>query len=112
MATADVTVRGAGIFGLSLSWACVQRGARVRVIDPGGPGAGSSGGIVGALAPHVPENWNAKKAFQLESLLAAESFWRGVESASGLSAGYARTGRLQPLADADALDLALSLIHI
>ena len=106
MATADITVRGAGIFGLSVAWTCAQRGARVRVIDPGGPGAGSSGGIVGALAPHVPENWNAKKAFQLESLRAADGFWRGVEAVSGLSAGYARSGRLQPVADADALALA------
>ncbi|WP_412509844.1 FAD-dependent oxidoreductase, partial [Roseovarius sp. SYSU LYC5161] len=61
---ADITVMGAGIFGLSCAWCCLKRGARVRVIDPGGPGAGASGGIVGALAPHVPENWNDKKAFQ------------------------------------------------
>ena len=106
MATTDVTVRGAGIFGLSVAWACLTRGARVRVIDPGGVGAGSSGGVVGALAPHVPENWNAKKAFQLESLLAAEAHWRGIEDTSGLSPGYERTGRLQPIADDDALALA------
>ncbi len=97
MAMADVTVYGAGIFGLSIAWACVRRGAAVQVIDPGGPGAGASGGIVGALAPHVPENWNAKKAFQLDSLLMAEAFWGEVAEASGLSPGYARTGRLQPL---------------
>ncbi|MBZ8117703.1 FAD-binding oxidoreductase [Roseovarius sp. LXJ103] len=102
----DITIHGAGIFGLSIAWACLERGARVRVIDPYGPGAGASGGIVGALAPHVPENWNDKKAFQLESLLMAEAFWAGVAQAGGLSAGYARTGRLQPLADAAALELA------
>jgi glycine oxidase len=106
MAMADVTVLGAGIFGLSVAWACVQRGASVRVIDPQGPGAGSSGGIVGALAPHVPEQWNEKKAFQFDSLLMAADFWAGVEAASGLPSGYARTGRLQPLADQAAVDLA------
>ncbi|SMX38359.1 NAD(P)/FAD-dependent oxidoreductase [Maliponia aquimaris] len=106
MASVDVTVRGAGIFGLSVAWACVRRGARVRVVDPFGPGAGSSGGIVGALAPHVPENWNAKKAFQLESLLMAEGFWAGVAATGGVSAGYGRTGRLQPVTDAAALALA------
>jgi len=106
MAMADVTVLGAGIFGLSVAWACAQKGAAVRVIDPYGPGAGSSGGIVGALAPHVPENWNDKKAFQLDSLLMAADFWAGVEAGSGVSTGYARTGRLQPIADAAALDLA------
>lgn len=103
---ADITIRGAGIFGLSIAWTCVRRGARVRVVDPHGAGAGASGGLVGALAPHVPENWNAKKAFQLDSLLAAEGFWASVEEAGGVSSGYGRTGRLQPIADARALDLA------
>ncbi len=102
----DVTIRGAGIFGLSIAWECLQRGARVRVVDPHGVGAGASGGVVGALAPHVPENWNDKKEFQLRSLLLAEGFWADVEAIGGLSAGYARTGRLQPLADERALDLA------
>lgn len=106
MAMADVTVLGAGIFGLSVAWACVQRGAKVRVIDPHGPGAGSSGGIVGALAPHVPEQWNEKKAFQFESLIMAADFWAGVEAASRLSSGYARLGRLQPVPDQAALELA------
>ena len=106
MASSDLTVLGAGIFGLSCAWACVQRGAKVRVIDPYGVGAGSSGGVVGALAPHVPENWNAKKAFQLDSLLMAADWWAGVDDASGLSSGYGRLGRVQPLADDRAVDLA------
>lgn len=103
---ADVTVMGAGIFGLSVAWRCQSMGAQVQVIDPGGPGARASGGIVGALAPHVPENWNEKKAFQLESLLMAQAFWAEVQAVSGLSPGYARAGRLQPVADEDALVLA------
>ena len=102
----EITVRGAGIFGLSIAWACVQRGATVQVIDPFGPAAGSSGGIVGALAPHVPENWNPKKAFQLDSLLMAKAFWAEVEAVGGGDAGYARTGRMQPVADAAGLALA------
>ena len=32
---ADLTVYGAGIFGLSIAWDAARRGARVRVIDPG-----------------------------------------------------------------------------
>lgn len=103
---ADITIRGAGIFGLSIAWACIRRGARVTVIDPNGPGAGSSGGVVGALAPHVPENWNAKKAFQLESLLMAGPFWAEVEETGGMSSGYTRSGRLQPIPDIKGLDLA------
>jgi glycine/D-amino acid oxidase-like deaminating enzyme len=99
MARPDLTVRGAGIFGLSIAWEAARRGARVRVIETVRIGAGSSGGVVGALAPHVPGQWNEKKAFQLESLLMAQAWWGAVDAESGLSAGYARTGRLQPLAD-------------
>ncbi|MEM6758494.1 MAG: FAD-dependent oxidoreductase [Pseudomonadota bacterium] len=108
MATPDITIRGAGIFGLSIAWTCVQRGASVQVIDPNGPAAGASGGIVGALAPHVPENWNPKKQFQLESLLMAEAFWAEVAAAGGGDPGYVRSGRIQPIADAHTLDLAHS----
>lgn len=106
MARVDVTVRGGGIFGLSTAWACLKRGASVRVIEAVDWGAGSSGGLVGALSPHVPEAWNAKKAFQLESLLLAADWWAEVEAASGLPSGYARLGRLQPLADDRAVEAA------
>jgi len=95
----DITVRGAGISGLSVAWACIRRGARVRVVDPNGVGTGASGGIVGALAPHVPEQWNPKKAFQFESLLMAENWWSEIEKVGGLPSGYGRTGRLQPLVE-------------
>lgn len=108
MATVDVTVRGAGVFGLSVAWACLKAGAQVRVIDPGGVASGASGGIVGALAPHVPEQWNPKKAFQLESLLMAADWWSEVEAAGNLPSGYGRTGRLQPIADDAGLTLAQS----
>ncbi|NRB04737.1 MAG: FAD-binding oxidoreductase [Rhodobacteraceae bacterium] len=102
----DVTIKGAGILGLSIAWACVARGASVQVIDPHGVAAGSSGGIVGALAPHVPENWNPKKQFQLESLLMARRFWADVEEVGSAPSGYLSTGRLQPLADDHAVALA------
>lgn len=97
----DVTVRGAGVFGLSVAWACARRGARVRVVDPRGVAAGASGGIVGALAPHAPDaaRWDEAKAFQLRSLLMAQDWWAEVAEAGGGAPGYARDGRLQPVAD-------------
>ena len=98
----DLTVMGAGVFGLSVALACARRGARVLVRDPRGVGAGASGGLVGALAPHAPENWTPIKAFQLEALRMASAFWAGVAEA-GLDPGYAPTGRVQPIADAAAL---------
>ena len=100
----SVTIIGGGIFGLSCAWEMTRRGARVRLIEARRIGAGSSGGHVGALAPHAPENWNPKKAFQLDSLLMASGFWAGVEEAANLPTGYGRTGRLQPVADAAAAD--------
>ena len=106
MTSHDLTIRGGGIFGLSVAWEAARRGARVRLIETAHIGAGSSGGIVGALAPHTPENWNPKKQFQLESLLMAEAFFASASAASGLPTGYARTGRLQPLADQAAITLA------
>ena len=43
--------------GLTLAWHCLNLGASVRVIDPNGIANGASGGIVGALAPHVPVSY-------------------------------------------------------
>ena len=76
----------------------VRRGARVRVVDPRGPGGGASGGVLGALAPHAPERWTETKALQRDALLSAGDWWAGIEAASGMLTGYGRTGRLQPLA--------------
>jgi glycine oxidase len=106
MAITDITVIGAGVFGLSLAYVCARRGARVLVLDAAHIGAGSSGGVVGALAPHVPEKWNSKKAFQFESLRMAEGFWAQVAEVSGENPGYARLGRVHALA-ADALEMSL-----
>lgn len=101
---ASVTIMGGGVFGLACAWEMARRGAPVRLFEAVRIGAGSSGGHVGALAPHAPDAWNAKKAFQLDSLLTAPAFWAGVEAASGLFTGYGRTGRLQPVADAATAD--------
>ncbi len=102
----DVTVMGAGAFGLSVAWSCAAQGAKVRVIDPNGVGAGSSGGLVGALAPHTPELWEDKKEFQFQSLIMAENYWAEVKKIGGVSPGYSRVGRLQPVMNAHGLELA------
>lgn len=103
----DVTIRGAGIFGLTLAWEALARGATVRIVDPAGVGAGASGGVVGALQPHTPDPWNTKKQFQLESLLMARVFWPAIEAASGRTSGYGQVGRVMPLMT----DREVSLAH-
>lgn len=100
MAT-EITVVGAGIFGLACAWELRRRGAAVRVVEIAHPGAGSSGGTVGALAPHVPENWNDKKQMQLDALIAAEGWWGEITRAGGFDPGYARAGRIQPVTGAE-----------
>ncbi|MEL7149813.1 MAG: FAD-dependent oxidoreductase [Pseudomonadota bacterium] len=103
---ADLTIYGAGIFGLTLAWQALKRGASVTVVDPNGPGAGASGGLVGALQPHTPAPWNEKKQFQFESLTMAKDFWAEVDATSGQSSGYAPVGRLQPLKTQKEAELA------
>lgn len=103
---AEITVMGAGAFGLSIAYVLAKRGVKVQVVEKTAVGAGASGGLVGALAPHTPERWDAKKSFQLESLLMAEEFWRGVQEESGFETGYGRIGRLQPINTQRILDLS------
>lgn len=103
----DVCVIGAGIFGLSVAWAAHRRGLSVQVIEAGDIGAGASGGIVGALSPHVPEQWNPKKQFQFEALTTAKDHWCRIDARSGLSSGYGRSGRLMPLPNQAAADRAI-----
>ena len=91
-----ITVIGAGIFGLACAWELTRRGLAVRVIEAERIGAGSSGGTVGALAPHAPENWNAKKQMQLDALVAAERWWDEIARVGGVDPAYARAGRIQP----------------
>ncbi len=105
MTMPDVTIMGAGVFGLTLAVACRERGAQVQVIEKRRPGAGSSGGLVGALAPHVPGNWNAKKAFQFEALRMSGQYWARIAALSGIDPGHARLGRVQPVTGGG-LDLA------
>ena len=104
-----VTVRGAGILGLSVAWSCLALGARVRVVDPAGVAAGASGGVVGAMTAFTPVPWTPLKALQLASLTRAEAFWAEVDTVSGHESGYGRVPRVMPLADEAAVKRAHSL---
>ncbi|WP_316016195.1 FAD-dependent oxidoreductase, partial [Roseobacter sp. HKCCA0434] len=95
---AELVIVGAGIFGLWTAWAALRRGLDVTVLEAAEVvGAGASGGVVGALAPHMPERWTPKKQFQLEALLVLPDELRAVEAAAGLPTGFRRAGRIVPL---------------
>ena len=106
MAIPDVEIRGAGIFGLAAACACAKRGASVRVVEKRRIAAGASGGSVGSLSPHAPDNWNLKKQFQFESLAMAKEWWNALEAMSGVDPGFLRKGRIQPVATERGLALS------
>lgn len=105
----EVLVVGAGIFGLSCALACAERGMAVTVLERFAPGAGASGGVVGALSPFLPAPWNPKKQAQLDALVAGEAYWGRIAEISGHEPGYARVGRLIPLATAEARERAAEM---
>ena len=74
-----------------------RRGLSVQLVERTRIGAGASGGVLGALMPHLPDKWNQKKAFQFEALVSLEHEVAALEAETGLSAGYRRSGRLIPL---------------
>ncbi|EJC80622.1 glycine/D-amino acid oxidase, deaminating [Rhizobium leguminosarum bv. trifolii WSM2297] len=95
--SSELLIVGGGIMGL---WAAVhaeRRGIATLIADTGRLGGGASGGLLGALMPHMPDRWSAKKQFQFDALVSLEAEIAMLEAASGLSAGYRRSGRLIPL---------------
>jgi len=93
----DFLIIGAGIFGLTIANAILETGATVKIIEAQHVGAGASGGILGALMPHMPNNWNQKKQFQFEALRDLSDFVATLEKETGLATGYRRVGRIMPV---------------
>lgn len=103
----DLAIVGAGLAGLSTAYLARKAGMSVIVLERGTVGSGASGGLVGALAPHMPEHWNEKKQYQMEAMKALSEFWGEIDQLSGLSSGYAQLGRLQNIPDERGLEKAL-----
>ena len=93
----DVIVVGAGIFGLWAARHAIKRGQRVLVLEKRRVGEGASGGFLGALMPHMPDRWNAKKQWQYDALTSLADAIGEVQSDTGLDCGYRQCGRLMPL---------------
>ncbi|WP_246660473.1 FAD-dependent oxidoreductase [Nitratireductor sp. XY-223] len=93
----DLVVVGAGVVGLWIARLARQAGLETLVLEKRSPGAGASGGLLGALMPHMPERWNPKKQFQFEALACLGDEVRKLEDETGMTCGYRRCGRLLPL---------------
>lgn len=93
----ELLIVGSGVMGLWAALHAGRRGIRTLLVDAGEIGGGASGGLLGALMPHMPDRWSEKKQFQFEALLSLEDEIATLEAETGLSAGYRRCGRLIPL---------------
>ncbi|OHV84446.1 FAD-binding oxidoreductase [Rhizobium sp. LCM 4573] len=105
--SADLVIIGGGIMGL---WAAVKAerlGIDTLLVDAGRPGQGASGGLLGALMPHMPDKWNEKKQFQFDALFSLEDEIAKIEAATGIACGYRRSGRLIPLPKPHLREIAL-----
>jgi glycine oxidase len=97
LSSADLVIVGGGVMGL---WAAVKAGRlglRTLLLEAHAPGHGASGGLLGALMPHMPDRWNDKKQFQFDALLQLEEEVAAIEAETRLSCGYRRVGRYIPL---------------
>ncbi|PDT84703.1 FAD-binding oxidoreductase [Sinorhizobium sp. BJ1] len=103
----EVLVVGGGIMGLWAALMAGRAGIETRLLERKGIGAGASGGLLGALMPHMPDRWNGKKQFQFDALVSLETEIARLEAETGLSAGYRRSGRIMPLGRQHLREIAL-----
>lgn len=93
--TAHTLVVGAGVSGLSVALALLQRGKRVTVLDRGAVGGESSWAGGGILSPLLPwEYGEAVSSLALRSMSAYAGWVAGIESLSGREAQFWRCGML------------------
>ncbi|MGB7286840.1 MAG: FAD-dependent oxidoreductase, partial [Salaquimonas sp.] len=83
----DLIVVGGGIFGLWAARHAIKRGERVLVLEKREIGAGASGGFLGALMPHMPDNWEAKKQLQFAALSSMPAAIARLEAETGIDCG-------------------------
>ncbi|MEL7429078.1 MAG: FAD-binding oxidoreductase [Pseudomonadota bacterium] len=93
----DTLVIGGGVLGLWAARHAIKRCERVILLEKRRIGSGASGGFLGALMPHMPDNWNAKKQFQYDGLASLAEAIADLESDTGHDCGYRRCGRIMPL---------------
>lgn len=92
----DVVVLGAGLIGLAVARELAKRGASVRVLDAGEPGAGASWAGAGMLAPDTEGLASPQmRALCVRSLTLYPSFVEELRSESGVDAFLRLDGVLE-----------------
>ncbi len=94
---AALLIAGGGVMGLWAALKAERLGIDTLLVDAGPLAQGASGGLLGALMPHMPDKWNDKKQYQFDALLSLQDEVRALEAETGRPAGYRRSGRLIPL---------------
>jgi len=93
----DVCIVGGGVVGLWVARCLSCSGLKIALVEQKYCGSGASGGVLGALMAHTPENWNAKKQFQFDALAELAGQIEILEEETGRQTGYKRCGRLMPI---------------
>ncbi|MCF6367524.1 NAD(P)/FAD-dependent oxidoreductase [Rhizobium halophilum] len=103
----DLVIIGGGIMGLWAALKADRLGIPTLLLEADRIASGASGGLLGALMPHVPDRWNDKKQFQFDALISLEVEIAQLEAETDRSCGYRRSGRLIPLPKPHLRDIAL-----
>ena len=97
MTAYDIVIVGGGVQGLWIARCAVQAGLTAAVVEARTCGAGASGGMLGALMPHVPTGWSEKKQFQFEALTGLGAEAATLTEETGIETGYVPCGRAMPV---------------
>jgi glycine oxidase len=96
-----IVVVGAGLIGLGIAFELARRGAHVRVIEAGEPGAGASWAGAGMLAPFTESLESpAYEAFCAASLAAYPAFVEAVRETGGVDPRLRLNGIVEAAFDA------------
>jgi glycine/D-amino acid oxidase-like deaminating enzyme len=93
----DLAIVGGGIVGLWCAYFAARAGLSCVILEKDQIASGPSGGLLGALMPHMPTQWNEKKQFQFDGLVALKNLVQELEAETGVDCGYRQVGRLLPL---------------
>jgi len=97
LAAYDLVVVGGGVQGLWVARLAALAGMSVALVEARTCGSGASGGMLGALMPHLPVGWGEKKQFQFDALVELEAIAAELKDETGIDTGYVRCGRAMPI---------------